>query len=82
MSDANYRARAVWRCNAFWLGVENRRGRRTNEAGANEKSQKRRERNGEQMKEKSSGTRDGWIGPAINTQRVDNVSVPLGNKWG
>lgn len=37
-------------------------GRRTDEAGANEKSQKRRERNGEQMKEKSSGTKDGWIG--------------------
>lgn len=42
MSDAKYGVRAVRRCNAFWLGVENQRGRRTDEAGANEKSQKRR----------------------------------------
>jgi len=39
-----------------------KRERRTDEARANEKSQKRRERNGEQIKEKIKGTRDGWNG--------------------
>lgn len=63
MSDAKYGVRAVRRCNVFWLGVENQRGR-TDEAGANEKSKKEEsciKRNGEQMKERSRGTRDGLI---------------------
>ncbi len=85
MSDANCGARAVWRCNVFWLWVWNQRGRRTDEDGDIKKSHKRRA----VMKEMGSkwkwGAGKGGMDGSelfINTQWVDNVSVPSGNKWG